>query len=112
MGSCGFQCNVLHQWISQRQVSPVSVYCDGVGCHTMFLLHCILVWQHNGQSTTPKNQAPTRYNLSYLESDVHVKPKQRNKTIWNSQKLMQLNDMTSNNYICLINKKMKKSNLK
>ena len=32
MGSCVFQCDVPYQWITQRQVGPVSVYCDGVGC--------------------------------------------------------------------------------
>ena len=26
-----------HQWIAQRQVGPVSVYCDGVGCHVLCL---------------------------------------------------------------------------
>ena len=31
MGSCVFQCDVPHQWIAQRQVGPVYVYCDGVG---------------------------------------------------------------------------------
>ena len=37
MGSCVFYCDVPHQWISQRRVSPVSVYCDGVGFHVLFL---------------------------------------------------------------------------
>ena len=27
MDSCVFQCDVPHQWIAQRQVGPVSVYC-------------------------------------------------------------------------------------
>ena len=52
MGSCVFQCDVPHQWISQRQVGPVSVYCDGVGCHVLCLRHGILMWQHIGQSAT------------------------------------------------------------
>ena len=52
MGSCVFQCDVPHPWIAQRQVSPVSVYCDGVGCHVLCLRHGIPVWQHTGQSTT------------------------------------------------------------
>ena len=30
MGSCVFQCDVPHQWIAQRQVGPVSIYCDWV----------------------------------------------------------------------------------
>ena len=51
MGSCVFQCDVPHQWIAQRQVSPVSVYCEGVGCHVLCLRHGIPVWQHIGQST-------------------------------------------------------------
>ena len=46
MGSCVFQCNVPHQWIAQRQVSPVSVYCDGVGCRVHHMKH------HIGQITT------------------------------------------------------------
>ena len=52
MGSCVFQCDVPHQWIAQRQVGPVSVYCDGVGCRVLCLRHGISVWQHIGQSTT------------------------------------------------------------
>ena len=52
MGSCVFQCDVPHQWIAQRQVGPVSVYCDGVGCHALYLWHGIPVWQHIGQSIT------------------------------------------------------------
>ena len=46
-----FQCDVPHQWIAQRQVGPVSVYCDGVGCHVLCLQHDIPIWQHIGQST-------------------------------------------------------------
>ena len=52
MGSCVFHCDVPHQWIAQRQVGPVSVYCDGVGCRVLCLRHGISVWQHIGQSTT------------------------------------------------------------
>ena len=52
MGSSVFQCDVPHQWIAQRKVGPVSVYCDGVGCHVLCLWHGIPVWQHIGQSTT------------------------------------------------------------
>ena len=52
MGSCVFQCDVPHRWIAQRQVGPVSVYCDGVGCRDLCLRHGISVWQHIGQSTT------------------------------------------------------------
>ena len=52
MGSCVFQCDVPHQWIAERQVGPVSVYCDGVGCRVLYLRHGTSVWQHIGQSTT------------------------------------------------------------
>ena len=54
MGSCVglFQRDVPHQWIAQRQVGPVGVYCDGVVCHVLYLWHDILEWQHNGQSGT------------------------------------------------------------
>ena len=51
MGSFVFQCDVPHQWIAQRQVDPVSVYCDGVAFHALCLQHCIPVWWHIGQST-------------------------------------------------------------
>ena len=49
MGSCGFQCDIPHQWIEQRPVGLVSVYCDGVGCHVLCLRHDIPVRQHIGQ---------------------------------------------------------------
>ena len=52
MGICVFQFDVPHQWLAKRQVGPVSVYCDGVGCHVLCLRHGISVWQHIGQSTT------------------------------------------------------------
>ena len=52
MGSCVFQFDVPHQWIPQRQVGPVSVYCDGVGCRALCLQHGTLVWQHIAQSIT------------------------------------------------------------
>ena len=52
MGSCVFHCDIPHQWIAQRQVRPVSVYCDVVGCHVLCLRHVIPVWQHIGQSIT------------------------------------------------------------
>ena len=65
MGSCVFQCDVPHQWIAQRQVSPVSVYCDGVRCRVLYLRHGISVWQHTGQSTT----ATSRHRLD-MTSDV------------------------------------------
>ena len=52
IGSCVFQWDVPHQWIAQRQVGPVSVYCDWVGCHVLSLPHDISVWQHIGQETT------------------------------------------------------------
>ena len=35
MGSCVFRCDVQHQWIAQRLVGRVSVYCDGVGWGVM-----------------------------------------------------------------------------
>ena len=64
-GSCVFQCDVSHQWIAQRQVNLVSVYCDGVGSHVLCLRHAIPVWQHIGQSTT----ATSRYRRD-MTSDV------------------------------------------
>ena len=52
LGSCVFQCDIPHQWIAQRQVGPVSVYCEGMECHVLRLRHGIQVWQDIGQSTT------------------------------------------------------------
>ena len=48
MGSCVFQCDILHQWIAQ-QVGPKFVYCDEVRCHVLCLWRGIHVWQHIGQ---------------------------------------------------------------
>ena len=48
LGSCVFQCDVPHQWIAQQQVGPVSVYCNGMGCHVLCLWHCTSVWQGIG----------------------------------------------------------------
>ena len=56
MGSCVFRCDVPHQWIPQRQAGPVSVYCDGVGCHVLRLRRGIHVWQHIEQSITATNR--------------------------------------------------------
>ena len=75
MGSCVFQCDVPHRWIAQRQVGPVSVYCDGVGCRVLCLRHGISVWQHIGQSTT----ATSRHRRD-MTSD-----KQTNKNCWVNQ---------------------------
>ena len=71
MGCCVLQCGIQHQWIAQRQVGPVSVYCDGLGCHVLCLPHGIPVWQYISPKTkvvnmpavllrdvvTPKNKA-------------------------------------------------------
>ena len=58
--SCCSQCNVLHQWMAQRQVCPVSVYCDCVGCHVLCMWHDIQIWPHNNQSITAKRRARDR----------------------------------------------------
>ena len=52
LGSCEFQCDVSHQWITQLQVGPVYAYCDELGCHGLCLRHGIPMWQRIGQSTT------------------------------------------------------------
>ena len=72
MGSCLFQCDVPHQWIAERQVGPVAVYCDGVGCHVLCLQHGIPVWQHIGQSTTAVAILPQMF-----KSAVNPKTKQK-----------------------------------
>ena len=51
-GNWVFHCDVPHQWVAQRQVGPVSVYCDMMECHVPCLRHDFPVWQHIGQSTT------------------------------------------------------------
>ena len=65
MGSCVFQCDIPDQWIAQRQAGPVSLYCEGMGCHVLCLRHGIAVWQHIGQSTT----ATSRHRCD-ITSDV------------------------------------------
>ena len=65
MGSCIFQCDIPHQWIAQRQVGPMSVYCDEMGCCVLCLRHAIPVWQHIGQNTTA-----TRRHCHDMTSDV------------------------------------------
>ena len=56
MGGCVFKCDVPHQWIAQRHIGPVSVYCDGVGCHFLCLWHDIPVRQHIGQNITASSR--------------------------------------------------------
>ena len=43
MGSCVFQCEIPHQWQAKPQVGPVSVYCEGVGCHDL-CLYTVMGW--------------------------------------------------------------------
>ena len=43
IGSCGFQCDASNQWIAQREVGPMYVDCDGMGCHVLCLRHGIPV---------------------------------------------------------------------
>ena len=74
MGSCVFYCDVPYQKIAQRQVSPVSVYCDGVWCHVLCLRHGFPVWQHIGQRTT----ATRRYRRD-LRCQSDVKPQKKQK---------------------------------
>ena len=47
-------------------VGPVSVYCDGVGCHVLYVRHGIPLWQHFCQSTT----ATSRHRLDMFKSDL------------------------------------------
>ena len=63
MGSYVFQCDVPHQWIAQRQVGPVSVYCDLMRCRVLCLWHVIPVWQHIGQSTTATSRHRRDYDI-------------------------------------------------
>ena len=73
MGSCVFQFDVPHQWIAQRQVDPVSVYCDRVGvtCPVSAAWHsCVAPLLQAGTITIWPQM---------FKSDV--KPKQTNKLI-------------------------------
>ena len=76
--SLGFGFSSTHQLIAQRQVGPVSVYCDGVGCHVRCERHGISVWQHIGQSTTATSMH-RRDMTTKLMFQSDVKPKQTNK---------------------------------
>ena len=62
MGSCVFPCDVPHQWMAQRQVGPVCVYCDGVVCHVLCLRHGIF-WAAHWSKYYCYKQAPSRYDL-------------------------------------------------
>ena len=59
--------------IALRQVGPVSVYCDGEGCHVLCLWHGIPVWQHIGQNTTDTSRHRRDIDLRCLSN---VKPQQ------------------------------------
>ena len=72
MGRCVFQCDDPNQWIAQRQVSPVYVYCDRVGCHVLYLRHGILVWQHIGLSTATTGEQRRDRDLCF-QSNVKLK---------------------------------------
>ena len=75
---CVFQCDVPHQWIAQRQVGPVSVYCRTLGCQALCLRHGIPVWQHIGQSTT----ATSRHRRD-MTSDIYKRRlTQSNQATW------------------------------
>ena len=62
MGSCVFQCDVPHQWIAQRQVGPVSVYCDGAW-HSCVAAH----WS----KYHCYKKAPSRYHLRCLKATLN-----------------------------------------
>ena len=55
IGIDGFLCDVPQQWISKQMIGPVSLMCDGLECHVLYLRHGISVWQNIGQSTTATN---------------------------------------------------------
>ena len=80
MGSCVFQCDIPHQVIVQRQVGPVSVYCDWVGCRVLCLRHGIPVWQHIGQSTTATSRE-SRYDLRCLKATLNSNKQTNKQTI-------------------------------
>ena len=61
---------------------PVSVYCDGVGCHVLCLRHGIPVWQHIGTKYHCYKQAPSWYDLRCFKATLNPN-KQTNKK-WTS----------------------------
>ena len=81
IGSCVFQCDVPHQWIAQRQVSPVSVYCDGVGCRVLCLRHAwhFCVAAHWSKYHCYK-QAPSWYDLRCLKATLN--PNKQTNIFW------------------------------
>ena len=78
MGSCVFQCDVPHQWIAQRWVGPVSVYCvrGGVSCLVSAAWHS-WVAAHWSKYHCYK-QAPSRYDLRCLKTMLNQKKKTEN----------------------------------
>ena len=70
MGSCVFQCDIPHQWIAQRQVGPVSVYCDGMGCHVVSAAWHSCVAAHWSKYHCYK-QAPSQYDLRCLKATLN-----------------------------------------
>ena len=77
MGSCVFQCDVPLK--AHRQVGPVSVYCEGIGCHVLCLRHGIPVWQHIGQSTT----AATRHRRNMTQMFEKTVNSNKQINFWN-----------------------------
>ena len=70
MGRCVFQYDVQHQWIAQRQVGHVSVYCDGVRCHVLSV-----AW-HTCEAAHLSNyhcyeQAPSGYDRRCLKETLN-----------------------------------------
>ena len=62
MRSWGFQCDVPHQWIAQRHVGPVTVYCDGLGYSTVSTAWYSCVAAHWSKYHCYK-QVPSWYDL-------------------------------------------------
>ena len=71
MGSCVFQCDIPHQWIAQRKVGYMPIYCGRLECHVQCLRHGIPVWQHIGQKYHCYKQAPSRYYRTCLKATLN-----------------------------------------
>ena len=71
LGSCVFQCDVPHRWIAQRQVGPVSVYCDGVGCPVLVSAAWHFCVAAHWSKYHCYKQAPSWYDLRCFKATLN-----------------------------------------
>ena len=77
MGICVILCDVQYQWIAQRQVGSVSLYCDSVGCHVLCLRQAFLCGSTLVRVPLLNKQGPSLYDLTCLKATLNsIKPNQ------------------------------------